>query len=171
MEILQQLICNLLGKCIARNRDFSPFPPATPFIIKEHNGQHWSGNFSGQVSKPKFLPRASLSRGWCRVGAEYGGKTNHDVSHFAAGQGEVVLKDTILDSSGHCAPGRHLSPPSWCSTSSVVWSPSSHTRPTRSDIKQTRYLEMYLSTDNWVSKKCCRTGTKIFINDGWEKLT
>ena len=38
-------------------------------------------------------------------------------------------------------------------------------------VKQTRYLEMYLSTDNRVSKKCCRTGTKIFINDGWEKLT
>ena len=48
------------------------------------------------ASKPKSLPRA-------RVGAEYGGKTNHDVSHFAAGQGEVVLKDTILDTSGHCA--------------------------------------------------------------------
>ena len=32
-------------------------------------------------------------------------------------------------------------------------------------------VDMYLSTDNRVSKKCCRTGTKIFINDGWEKLT
>ena len=41
------------------------------------------------ASKPKSLPRA-------RVGAEYGGKTNHDVSHFAAGQGEVVLKDTMI---------------------------------------------------------------------------
>ena len=41
---------------------FSPFPPATSFIINEHNGQHWTGNYAGQVSKPKSLPPASFPR-------------------------------------------------------------------------------------------------------------
>ena len=118
---------NILISCLShtRNRDFSPFPPATSFIINEHNGQHWTGNYAGQVSKPKSLPPASFPREKTKLLGEKtklpgektklpGEKTKltGEKTKFARGNkhgehhGQVQVGVAAVEEPGHVPPAR-----------------------------------------------------------------